>query len=93
MVGDNKDASSLFTTSCVYGGPTVTLDDCDNHITNVDNGGVMAGASYDFGNGLTAAVGYAGNEDDVANEEGQDMVLTAYTAFLRCFIHLWSTWR
>ena len=82
MVGDNKDASSLFTTSCVYGGPTVTLDDCGNRNANVDNGGVMAGASYDFGNGLTAAVGYAGNEDDVANEEGQDGygINFAYTA-------------
>ena len=72
MVGDNKDASSLFTTSCVYGGPTDTLDACGNVNAAVDNGGVMAGASYDFGNGLTAAVGYAGNENDVANEEGLD---------------------
>ena len=30
----------------------------------------MVGAEYDFGNGLTAAVGYAGNPDDIANEEG-----------------------
>ncbi|MCR8545295.1 MAG: porin [Prochlorococcus marinus CUG1432] len=72
MVGDNKDASSLFTTSCVYGGPTDTLDACGNVNAAVDNGGVMLGASYDFGNGLTAAVGYAGNENDVANEEGID---------------------
>ena len=74
MVGDNKDASSLFTTSCVYGGPTDTLDACGNVNAAVDNGGVMAGASYDFGNGLTAAVGYAGSEDDVANEEGADAI-------------------
>ena len=72
MVGDNKDASSLFTTSCVYGGPTDTLDACGNVNAAVDNGGVMVGASYDFGNGLTAAVGYAGQENDVANEEGID---------------------
>ncbi len=72
MVGDNKDASSLFTTACVYGGAGNTLDDCGNRNANVDNGGVMAGASYDFGNGLTAAVGYAGDENDVANEEGID---------------------
>ena len=72
MIGDNKDASSLFTTACTYGGPGNTLDDCGNKNANVDNGGVMAGAAYDFGNGLTAAVGYAGNNDDVANEEGVD---------------------
>ena len=72
MVGDNKDASSLFTTACVYGGPGNTLDDCGNKNANVDNGGVMAGLAYDFGNGLTAALGYAGNENDVANDEGID---------------------
>ena len=72
MIGDNKDASSLFTTACTYGGPGNTLDDCGNKNANVDNGGVMVGAEYDFGNGLTAAIGYAGNENDVANEEGVD---------------------
>jgi hypothetical protein len=72
MVGDNKDASSLFTTACVYGTPSDTLDACGNVNAAVDNGGVMAGATYDFGNGLTAAVGYAGAEGDVANEEGAD---------------------
>ena len=82
MVGDNNDASALFTTSCVYGTPTDTLDACGNVNAAVDNGGVMAGASYDFGNGLTAAVGYAGNEDDVVNEEGVDAYgfNLAYTA-------------
>ena len=72
MVGDGQDASSLFTTACVYGTPSDTLDDCGVRNANVENGGVMAGAAYDFGNGLTAAVGYAGSEDDVANEEGAD---------------------
>ena len=74
MVGDNMDASALFTTACVYGTPSDTLDACGNVNAAVDNGGVMAGASYDFGNGLTAAVGYAGSEDDVANEEGADAI-------------------
>merc|ERR1712100_670063 len=59
MIGDNADASSLFTTACVYGGPSNTLDACGNVNANVDNGGVMAGAAYDFGNGLTASVGWA----------------------------------
>ncbi len=72
MIGDNKDASALFTTACVYGGPTDTLDACGNVNAAVDNGGVMGGLSYDFGNGLTAAVGYAGSEDNLANEEGAD---------------------
>ena len=72
QVGDNNDASALFTTACVYGGPGDTLDACGNVNAAVDNGGVMAGAAYDFGNGLTAAVGYAGDENDVANEEGID---------------------
>ena len=72
MVGDGQDASSLFTTACVYGTPSDTLDDCGVKNANIENGGVMAGAAYDFGNGLTAAVGYAGSEDDVANEEGAD---------------------
>jgi len=72
MVGDNNDASALFTTACVYGTPSDTLDACGNVNANVDNGGVMAGLAYDFGNGLTAAIGYAGNEDDVANDEGID---------------------
>ena len=72
MVGDNNDASALFTTACVYGTPSDTLDACGAVNAPVDNGGVMAGLAYDFGNGLTAAVGYAGNEDDVANDEGID---------------------
>ena len=82
MVGDNADASSLFTTACVYGGPSNTLDACGNVNANVDNGGVMVGAAYDFGNGLTTSVGWAGDENDVANEEGVDAygVNFAYTA-------------
>ena len=72
MVGDNMDASSLFTKACVYGGPSNTLDDCGAPNAFVTNGGVMAGVAYDFGSGFTAAVGYAGDETDVMNEEGED---------------------
>ena len=32
----------------------------------------MVGASYDFGSGLTAAVGYAGSESSVMTDEGAD---------------------
>ena len=30
IVGDSTDGSALFTTACVYGGPSNTLDDCGN---------------------------------------------------------------
>ena len=65
MVGDNTDGSALFTTACAYGGPSNTLDDCGNVNAGITNGGVMAGASYDIGNGFTAAVGYAGSETGI----------------------------
>ena len=60
MVGDNTDGSALFSTACVYGGPSDTLDDCGNVNAGITGGGTMVGASYDFDNGFTAAVGYAG---------------------------------
>jgi hypothetical protein len=72
MVADNKDGSSMFTVACAYGGPSDTLDDCGNVNAVIDNGGAMAGAEYDFGNGFTAAIGYAGNETDLMAKEGID---------------------
>jgi len=72
IVGDNTDGSALFTTACVYGGPSNTLDDCGNVNAGITNGGAMAGASYDFGNGFTAAVGYAGPETGIMTEESLD---------------------
>jgi len=72
MVGDNTDGSALFTTACAYGGPSNTLDDCGNVNAGITNGGAMAGASYDFGNGFTAAVGYAGPEGGIMTEESDD---------------------
>ena len=72
MVGDNTDGSALFTTACAYGGPSNTLDDCGNVNAGITNGGAMIGASYDFGSGFTAAVGYAGNETEVMTDEGLD---------------------
>ena len=72
MVGDNKDGSALFTTACAYGGPSNTLDDCGNVNAGITNGGAMLGASYDFGTGFTAAIGYAGSETSVMTEEGTD---------------------
>ncbi len=82
FVGDNTDGSMLFTTACVYGGPSNTLDDCGNVNAGITNGGAMAGASYDFDNGFTAAVGYAGPETGIMTEESLDAygVNVAYTA-------------
>ena len=72
IVGDNTDGSALFTTACVYGGPSDTLDDCGNVNAGITNGGAMVGASYDFGTGFTAAVGAASTESSIMTEEGTD---------------------
>jgi len=84
FVGDNTDASALFSTACTYGGPSNTLDDCGNVNAAVTGGGTAFGASYDFENGLTAAVGYAGQGSTTSGlltEEGLDTygVNFAYT--------------
>ena len=81
IVGDNTDGSALFTTACVYGGPSNKLDDCGNVNAGITNGGAMAGASYDFDNGFTAAVGYAGPEGGIMTEESLDAygINAAYT--------------
>jgi len=61
FVGDNMDGSTLFNTACVYGGPSNTLDDCGNPNAALGGGaGTAAGASYEFGDGFTAAVGFTG---------------------------------
>ena len=78
IVGDNTDGSALFTTACTYGGPTNTLDDCGNVNAGITNGGAMAGASYDFGSGFTAAVGYAAGETDMATGLMSKETLDAY---------------
>ena len=72
IVGDNTDGSALFTTACAYGGPSNTLDDCANVNAGITNGGVAVGASYDFGNGFSAAVGYAGPETGIMTKESMD---------------------
>ena len=72
LVGDNTDGSALFTTACAYGGPGNMLDDCGNVNAGITNGGAMVGASYDFDNGFTAAVGYAGPEGAILTEESLD---------------------
>ena len=42
FVGDNTDGSLLFTTACVYGGPSNTLDDCGNVNAGITGGEVSA---------------------------------------------------
>jgi len=86
FVGDSTDGSLLFTTACVYGGPSNTLDDCGNVYSAIGSGtGTAFGASYDFGNGFTSAFGVttAGSAAaGVLTAEGNDAyaVNTAYTA-------------
>ena len=70
FVADNGDASALFTTACTYGGPSNTLDDCGNVNAGPSSGGTAAGASYDFGNGWAAAIGY----QNVNGEEDQGLL-------------------
>ena len=76
--GNSMDGSTLFNTACVYGGPTNTLDDCGNLNSALAVGlGTAAGASYDFGNGFTAAVGYEGQgatTSGLATKEGLDAI-------------------
>ena len=72
FVGDNSDGSSLYTTACVYGGPSNTLDDCANVNAGFTGGDVAAGASYDFGKGFTAATGMQTSNTGVLTEESLD---------------------
>ena len=65
LVGDSTNGSALYSTACVYGGFTNTLDDCGNfNSAFIANAGQpnSAGlsAAYDIGNGFTGAVGYQG---------------------------------
>ena len=77
FVGDNMDGSTLYNTACVYGGHTIQLDDCGNSGAAMAAGlGTAAGASYDFGNGFTAALGYEGQGASTAGlmtKEGRDV--------------------
>ena len=83
MVGDNTDGSALFSTACVYGGPSNTLDACGavnapfavGTLGGAAQGDTMIGASYDFDNGFTVAVGYEGTGSTTSGlltDEGLD---------------------
>ena len=72
FVGDNTDGSLLFTTACVYGGPSNTLDDCANVTAGITGGGLSIGAAYDFDNGFTTAFGAQFSETGIATDETDD---------------------
>ena len=77
FVGDNSDGSSLFTTACVYGGPSNTLDDCANVNAGITGGEIAAGASYDFGNGFTVAAGMQTSQEVFTEESLDGLALNA----------------
>ena len=77
FVGDNSDGSSLFTTACVYGGPSNTLDDCANVNAGITGGEIAAGASYDFGNGFTVATGMQTSQEVLTEESLDGIALNA----------------
>ena len=72
FVGDNTDGSMLFTTACVYGGPSNTLDDCGAVQAGITGGGLSIGAAYDFGNGFSSAFGAQFTETGIATDETDD---------------------
>ena len=82
IAGIDTDGSALFTTSCVYGGPSNMLDDCANVNAGITGGGATVGAAYDFGTGLTAAFGAQTTESAVFTDESLDAYAlnAAYTA-------------
>jgi hypothetical protein len=82
IAGIDTDGSALFTTACVYGGPSDLLDDCANVNAGITGGGATVGGSYDFGNGLTAAFGIQTTEASVLTNESDDQYAAnvAYTA-------------
>ena len=83
--GHGVKGSSLYQSACVYGGQTDVLDDCGIRSSNLDEGlGASLGASFDFGYGITAAIGYEGQGDStkgIATKESTDAMgaQVAYT--------------
>ena len=78
-VGFNGGAagSNLYNTACVYGAQADTFSNCGVSAANLDEGlGVALGASFDLGNGFTAALGYEGQGSTVglASKESTDAI-------------------
>jgi hypothetical protein len=76
LVGDSTDGSALYSTACVYGGFTNTLDDCGNASSAFESpdDSVALSASYDIGSGFTGAFGYAGQgtSEGLMTKDGSD---------------------
>ena len=79
LVGDSADGSALYSTACVYGGFTNTLDDCGNYNSAFIAGSsqpnsVALSAAMEIGNGFTGAVGYQGQGtgDGLMTDGGTD---------------------
>ena len=74
--GNGSAGSALYNTACVYGAQADTLSDCGVSAANVDEGlGTAAGASFDFGNGFSAAFAYEGQgmgTNGIATDAGVD---------------------
>ena len=65
LVGDSADGSALYSTACVYGGFTNTLDDCGNFnsafiANDRQPNSVALSAAMEIGNGFTGALGFQG---------------------------------
>jgi len=77
FVGDSMDGSTLYSTACVYGGPSNNLDDCGNGNSAMAGGaGTAAGVSYEIGGGYSVAFGYTGagsSTNGLATKEGADV--------------------
>jgi len=59
--GDGTEGSALYNTACVYGAQADTFSDCGVSAANIgEDLGTALGASFDFENGVTAAIGYEG---------------------------------
>ena len=87
FISHGVEGSALFNTACVYEGPSDTLSSCGNVSSAIDEDDqtIGAGATYDFGNGFTASIGYEGQGDTTAGittKEGLDSFAgqLAYTA-------------
>ena len=69
-VGDSADGSTLFSTACEYGSFKDAIADCANVNAGLTENDAAIGASYDFGNGFTVALGFAnGDETGVFSSE------------------------
>ena len=60
-LGNATAGSALYNTACVYGSQVDTFSDCGVSKANIEQDlGTAMGASFDFENGFTAAIGYEG---------------------------------